>query len=66
MRPALLRKPYSGGASDVHRTVPYRGGPVTYTGPGGALQWLGSALRRWAVPYGPTAVGLVTYTQTYT
>ena len=32
--------------------MPYGGGPVTYTGPGGALQWLGSALRRWAVPYG--------------
>ena len=48
----MIRKTHSGVASDLHRAMPYGGGPVTYTGPGGALKWLGSALRRWAVPYG--------------
>ena len=57
--PARLRKTHSGVASDLHRAVPYSGGPVvTYTGPGGALQWLGSVLRRWVVPYGGGAGNL--------
>ena len=36
--PARLRNKHGGGASDLHRAVPYSGGPVTYTGPGGALK----------------------------